>query len=224
MNTDSNAPARRVVSRSPGRTVRRINLPAIFDAPIECESTLERDFVMRAALCPGVAQIRHQPFQLLLPSGQRYTPDFFVKSFTGAHYVVEVKMADRVEEHRSRFDAAREVLKSRGCIFLVLTEQHIRHQRLHMHAMSLLRYCKSGISPQIRERVLDCLGSHKDGVRISLLISMADASAAEVLHLIATRQIAVSADWIYSGDSIVKPATETNHEVHITNWFDAAVW
>lgn len=224
MNTDSNAPARRVISRSPGRTVRRINLPAIFDAPIECESTLERDFVMRAALCPWVAQIKHQPFQMLLPSGQRYTPDFLVQSFTGAHQVVEVKMADRVEEHRSKFDAAREVLTSRGCSFLVLTEQHIRRQRLHMHAMSLLRYSKSAVTQQVRQRVLDCLRAHKGGIRFFSLVSISGASPAEVLHLIATRQIAITKDWIYSADSIVVPGTETNHEVHLANWFDAAVW
>lgn len=224
MNTDSTTPARRVVTRSPGRTVRRINLPAIFDAPIECESTLERDFVMRAALCPGVAQIRHQPFQLMLPSGKRYTPDFFVQSFAGFHRVIEVKMSDRVEEQREKFDEARDVLKARNIGFVVLTEEHIRRQRLHMHAMSLLRYSKSTVTPQVRDRLLGCLRAHEKGVPFSSLVSMSDATTAEVLHLIATRQIAISSDWIYSVDSIVTPATETNHEVRIENWFDAPVW
>lgn len=224
MNTDSTAPARRVVTRSPGRTVRRINLPAIFDAPIECESTLERDFVMRAALCPGVAQIRHQPFQLALPSGKRYTPDFWVQSFAGIHRVIEVKMSDRVEEQREKFDEVRDVLRARNIGFVVLTEKHIRRQHLHMHAMSLLRYSKSTATPLVRERVLDCLRAHEDGIAFSSLVSRSNATATEVLHLIATRQIAIGSDWTYSVNSVIKPAKETNHEVRIENWFDAPVW
>lgn len=55
-------PARKVVTRAPHKTVRVLNLNGIFDRPVECESSLERDFVYRAALCPGVARLQHQPF------------------------------------------------------------------------------------------------------------------------------------------------------------------
>lgn len=45
-------PARAVVTRAPGRTVHLVNLPSIFGQSIECESSLERDFVLRAAGWP----------------------------------------------------------------------------------------------------------------------------------------------------------------------------
>lgn len=141
MDIISPAPARKVVTRAPGRTVRRINLPGIFDAPIECESSLERDFVLRAALCPSVAQLRHQPFHLALESGRRYTPDFLATSFSGTRWVVEVKQATRVSAYRSVFDEASAVLRERGFDFLVLTEEQIRSDRLHEQAaLELTRF------------------------------------------------------------------------------------
>ena len=72
----SPTPARKVVTRSPARTVRLLHLPGLFKAPVECESSLERDFVYRASLCPGVADIRHQPFQLTLASRAPLHPRF----------------------------------------------------------------------------------------------------------------------------------------------------
>jgi len=57
------APVRQVVTRSPKRTVGLVNCPWFQDRPIEHESRLEKHFVSRARLFPGLATIEHQPFK-----------------------------------------------------------------------------------------------------------------------------------------------------------------
>lgn len=225
MDIISPAPARKVVTRAPGRTVRRINLPGMFDAPIECESSLERDFVLRAALCPSVAQLRHQPFHLSLESGRRYTPDFLATSFSGTRWVIEVKQATRVPAYRSVFDEASAVLRDRGFDFMVLTEEQIRSDRLHEQAALALRFRKAGVEVGVRDRLLDCLSRHPSGLPIDELIHRCEAHRIDVLCLIGNRVISVTAALSLAGDSLVflhRP--EVDHEVRLENWFDAPLW
>lgn len=98
--------ARKVVTRAPARTVRVLNLGGILHGPVECESSLERDFVYRAALCPSVVLIKHQPFRVNWAAGKHYTPDFLVRHRDGQVTVVEVKLAERAAAYRELFDRA----------------------------------------------------------------------------------------------------------------------
>ena len=95
-----------MVTRSPTKTVRILNLSGVLDSPVECESTLERDFVYRAVLCPGLLRLRHQPFALKLSTGRTYTPDFLVKHRDGRLTVIEVKPRRKVSKYRDVFDEA----------------------------------------------------------------------------------------------------------------------
>ncbi|MCR5883728.1 Tn7 transposase TnsA N-terminal domain-containing protein [Rhizobacter sp. J219] len=156
-------PARKVVTRSPARTVRILNLNGILDAPVECESTLERDFVYRAVLCSSVSRIRHQPFQLALTSGRKYTPDFLVTYRSGASTVVEVKLASKVAEYQEIFDQASRLLVARGISFVVLTESHIQRENQHRGAALILRYRKENIGRDKLERVTAALCDAGEG-------------------------------------------------------------
>ncbi|WP_426390343.1 TnsA endonuclease N-terminal domain-containing protein [Variovorax sp. R-27] len=226
MDFDSPAPARRVVSRSPIRTVRRLNLPGIFEEPVECESSLERDFVLRAALSPSVVRLRHQPFQLKQPSGRRYTPDFLVTHADGTRVVVEIKPRERVERYRGVFDFARAELKAHQVDFLVLDETSIRRAKTHERAALVLRYRKSGIDPAARLRLLACVGECPRGLAIGSLAKRSAASRVDVLHLIATRAVRVSRSVAIDDSSLVFPLNplEASHEFRTDRWFDAALW
>ncbi|MDQ0084495.1 hypothetical protein J2W35_004864 [Variovorax boronicumulans] len=224
MEPDSPAPVRKVVSRSPVRTVRRLNLPGIFDRPVECESSLERDFVLRAALCPDVARLQHQPFRLELPSGRRYTPDFLATYRSGARLVIEVKQEARTERFAEIFDQARSLLAARGIDFLVLTEVQIRHERVHERAAMVLRYRKMTVGPAVRERILARLAEHPEGLTLLVLQEQCNVARTDVLSLAAARAIRVSNVIALDDESRFFPdiPMETNHEVRLENWFDPA--
>jgi hypothetical protein len=224
MELDSPAPARKVVSRSPVRTVRRLNLPGIFDRPIECESSLERDFVLRAALCPSVCQLQHQPFRLELSSGRRYTPDFLVSYQSGARVVVEVKLNDRMDRYADVFADARSLLAARDIGFLVLTEVQIRSRRVHERAAMLLRYRKMHVDPSVRERVLTQLASHPGGLTLVTLQKRCDAARTDVLSLAAARAIRADSALSLDDDSRFFPniSMEADHEIRLENWFAPA--
>lgn len=224
MEPDSPAPVRKVVSRSPVRTVRRLNLPGIFDRPVECESSLERDFVLRAALCADVAQLQHQPFRLELPLGRRYTPDFLVTYRSGSRVVVEVKPDERTERFAKAFDEARSLLAERGIDFLVLTEVHIRHGRAHERAAMVLRYRKMAVDPAVRERIVTHLNRHPEGLSLLALQEQCSAARPDVLSLAAARAIRVSSAIELDDDGRFFPniPMEADHEVRLESWFDSA--
>jgi hypothetical protein len=220
-------PARKVVTRSPARTVRILNLNGILDVPVECESTLERDFVYRAALCPTVSRIRHQPFQLTLPSGQKYTPDFLVTHRSGQAAVVEVKLDSKVAEYCSTFDQAARQLHARGISFVVLTEHLIQRDRLHEDAALILRYRKTVVARDKLERVLKSLsGAGTAGMPVLELVDGCGIDFGQLYHLICTRVVHLPLGQKLSGTTRLCLANnlESDHEVLIERWFGAEVW
>lgn len=226
MNIASDLPARKVVSRSPVRTVRVLNLPGIFPSPVECESSLERDFVFRAALCPGVAHLRHQPFQLKLRSGKRYTPDFLVRHLDGSHTVIEVKLGQKIERYRATFDDAAEQLRERSFRFAVVDESGIRERKAHERAARVLRYRKAAVEPALRQRVLSSIAPCQEGVSIDALKERAGASREDLFHLIAARHLRSSRLLPLDGSALLFPfqSPEICHEHRIENWIGAAEW
>ena len=90
---------RKVVTRSPGHTVRSINLSHLQPTAIEADSSLERDFIYVALGFPLLKEITHQPFKLKLDAGF-YTPDFFVR-FKVSIRVKSAKCSHRKTTRRS---------------------------------------------------------------------------------------------------------------------------
>lgn len=214
-------PARKVVTRSPVRTVRVLNLPGIFRTPIECESSLERDFVYRAALCPGITELRHQPFQLTLASGRRYTPDFLVMHADAWPTVIEVKLGSKLDEYGATFDEAAEQLRGKGARFVVLDEHAIREGQSHERAAVVLRYRKATIDPAIQSAALTCAQRHTQGVSMDELMRHAGAARHDILHLIATRQLACCRLFPLTGSALIFPQSTqgVQHAHHVEDWF-----
>ena len=69
-------PSRRVVTRSPHRRVGHVSCPWFQEDQVDWESLFEKGFIHIALLCPGLVELRFQPFKLELPIGLHYTPDF----------------------------------------------------------------------------------------------------------------------------------------------------
>ena len=226
METANPPPARKVVSRSPIRTVRLINLPALLDSPVECESSLERDFVYRAVLCPSLTRLRHQPFQFKLGAGRTYTPDFLVVERDGRSKVVEVKPGSKVAGYRAVFDEVTYRLSARQIDFLVLSDEDIRRRKVHERAALILRYRK--VSPPADEiaRVLSALADNGGALAFNALLYRARVQMHVVLHLIAQRTLVTSRDLPVQGASLVSLAInlEIQHAVHLESWFGVAPW
>jgi len=221
-------PARKVVTRAPWRTVRLLNLPGLFPEPLECESSLERDFVYRAALCPSVACLRHQPLRLDFSDGRRYTPDFMVEYRDKSRCFVEVKPFKKVERNTATFDlASKALLDKENATFVVLTEHDIRRSDAHKRAALILRYRKSVVDEAQRQRAIHVLqGAPNHTLDLETLLHRSEVDHACAMHLIASRQIVASSNHdIHEGAQIVlNQESDAPHAVHIHQWFGAQAW
>lgn len=216
---------RRVVTRAPARTVRQINLHGLLPAPVEAESALEADFIVRAALNPAVREIRHQPF--VLPAGARgYTPDFLVTLAVGQPVVAEVKIDRRIEEYAERFDAAAAYLAERGFLFVVLSERSIRRGNAHKRAELIRRYVKGSYSETDQARVLGALKEHPLGVPLGTLAKQARVQTDTILHLIARRSITTGPQLNLTASTLVfrTDMKGNNHENRFDRWFGVTPW
>lgn len=91
-------PVRKVVTRSPHRSVGTIACSWIQDSVVEYESQLEKRFVHRLLLFHGLARITHQPFKLERDvAGKKldYTPDFLVMLKNGNRGKKNVQAAQK---------------------------------------------------------------------------------------------------------------------------------
>lgn len=190
---DQGARARRVITRSPTRTVGRFpSLKA--SRTIHWESQLERDFVYLLEFDPVVLTYREQPETIHMQVGgvpRRYTPDFLVRT-ESAMAVYEVKPADKAAtpEVAELMTCAAEHYAGRGMRYRVVTEVEIRVQPYLDNVMLLLRYQRHPVAPNIAVMVRVLLGNGPlmMGVLADCL-GEAGAGAAEVLALVATHQL-----------------------------------
>lgn len=138
---------RKIVKRTAPKTTRIVNLNGRLPQAIEAESSLERDFVRRAALNPRISEIVHQPYRIPLESG-RYTPDFLLRWADGGRDVVEVKPRRKNAGYRTVFDTVAAMVAERGGRFLVVDEHFVRAGNAQLRAARILRYLKDSSHPK----------------------------------------------------------------------------
>ena len=185
---------RRIVRRTGPRTTRVINLRGRLPQPVEAESSLEAQFVMRAALNPHIVDLRHQPYWVPVGDGH-YTPDFLIRWADGHTDVVEVKLNSKVADYRERFDEVARMVAERGGRFLVVTEALIKARRAHEHAEEILRYLKDGPFPQaVGDHVIAQLAQRPAGLSIGELAQATGASKPHLLHLVACGRLVIETD------------------------------
>lgn len=219
--------ARQVVTRSPHRTVGRINRCSHFQkSPIDYESQLEKQFVLLAMLCPAVVEIRHQPFTLKLddPGYKKYTPDFLVTLGDGSFAVVEIKPKSKIAKEIRRFDVICAELTQKNLPFLVITDQEIEHGKRNKQAESILRYVNWKIAEEVRSAVFEFIRTAGNS-SIATVMKASHASLQDLMHLIARRQLMPS-DLAMSPLTLIQlPNCEITHGIfQLSTWFNAPIW
>jgi hypothetical protein len=216
---------RKVVSRSPGRTVRILNLHGVLPRPVEAESKLESDFVRQAALSPITKAIIAQPYKLpVAPLG--YTPDYLVITAGETRLVAEVKLNKRVAENAALFDRAADYLRERQHQFFVATEKTIRRDRLHERALLILRYAKATYSEPELQRAREAANFYKKGLALGSLIAKTKLRRELIFHLIGRRELSTGPRLPLDDSALVfetfKP--EMSDEDFLSRWLGVSPW
>ncbi len=216
---------RKVVTRSPGRTVYTLNLPGLLPHPVEAESSLEVDAVYQLALFPWTTSIAHQPFQIDLGESS-YTPDFLIHT-ARRRAVVEVKLSRKIPKYQEIFEKASAYLAERDFDFMVLTEKSLRSGGLHRRALELTRYAKAVWPDDMSNRVLDVLFMTADGLELNELTKTTAVPKELIYHLISTRRVTTGPDLLLDEGAqvfAVEHYLETSHEDHLSSWTHAEAW
>lgn len=214
--------ARKVVTRSPGHTVRSINLPHLQPKAIEADSSLERDFVYLTIAFPFLKTITHQPFELNLQAGN-YTPDFLIEFKDGSRAVVEVKPESKMDGFAEKLAQAEAQLQERGIEFLVAHDTLLRKDGIEERAKRIRRYAKGHYPAAEQELVLQSLQSAQQGLSFKSLVSLG-AQKATILHMVSHQKLQVNSNLDIDDDSVVQlPTTfnkEGSHAIRFANWLN----
>jgi hypothetical protein len=217
-------PARRVVTRSPHRSVGLVAAPWLQPQAIEHESELEKRFLDIAVVCPSVFCIHSQPFVLADIAGGNYTPDYLVRLRGGVELVVEVKPERFVERDRERFNAATAKLAERRIDFYVLNE-HVLDERRSSQGRLWRRYAMAALDERMHA-ALSGLAAQPDGV------SMADAVAAGIAMAVIYRALArrellsVDALKLSTQSRLITPQSlePCNERLYFDRWVGCTSW
>lgn len=217
---------RRIVSRSPARTARLMCAGGLLKHQVEGESSLEADFVRRTALCPIAGQVVSQPFTLPVSVGG-YTPDYAVYPTDGGPpFVFELKIESKVQANTDLFNAARNYLLRSECGFYVLTEKHLRNQKINERAQLLVRYAKAKHDQKCMVELLKIIRDAEQAITIGALVLNHGVNRQLIYHLIATKHLTTGAELLVGDmDQVsVANARGMGNEDFFNYWFDSAPW
>ena len=219
---------RQVITRSPHRSVGLINCKFFQSHPIVYESQLERAFVQECLLCPAVKRIVAQPFKVNLDPIKKksYTPDYLVELNDKTYLVVEVKIAKRIAKLKKRFDQINVHLSLRGFPFMMADETQIYAKQMDRYAKAILRYVNWSVELEVKKVIFAQLEKCADQpIPFMELINHVHCSKEDALHLIATRQIFVTAITSIS-DLLIKNTSqgETHGLNYLSNWLGTSIW
>lgn len=220
-------PSRKVVTRSPKRTVGLFNCSWFQLHPIEHESRLEKHFLQRAILFPALASIQHQPFRLELSGhGQSYTPDFLLRFVNGEQIVVEIKRSEKIKVLIARLDEIAQRLTERQLKFFVVHQGQIEGGLRAQRAALLRRYATWSVPVALLVAVHEALTTSPGGLRIGELRQRLGLTWPQFYALAARREIALSPDLLLSDDDLVYPLTKEvrNAPDQFGSWFGCAAW
>jgi hypothetical protein len=224
---DGRPPSRKVVTRSPHRSVGLIACSWIQEQCIEYESQLERRFVQRSLVFPGVQRILHQPFSIpYVEEGKElsYTPDFFLLFRDGTKVVVEVKPEIFFAKHLDKLMKAEQFLKKKDVPFLVVPDTKIDSDCSAENAELLLRYTRGAIADDCLSKCIGVLQTSGVPLAVDLLMQMADTSFGSILHLAARGHLSIPLSKRIDDQTLVSiPKKENKNDyVRFCGWFDIA--
>lgn len=220
-------PKRKVVTRSPYRSVGLVACNWLQAEPIEHESYLERRFIQRMLLTPGVTAIISQPFRISYGENNEksYTPDFLVR-LQSKVLVIEVKPEQFIAKFEETFDLVSVILQERLMSLHVVTDKMIDVEDIPDDIDLLLRYARGNVPQAEIDDVLKIFIDQSVTVPLSELIQFAPSGISTIYHMIG-RKILVFKDAISLSPNtkIHKNCLgELNGDVCIPDWLDAATW
>ena len=220
-------PARKVVHRSPHRSVGILACSWIQEHAIEYESQLERRFLQQALILPIIKRVMHQPFRLeylLEGKTHTYVPDFLVHFVDGTKAVIEIKPEKFLKGHRHKLEEAERILAEKDVPFLVITDAEIDDGVKAANASYLLRFARGSASVQAKERCLQALHVSNGALSLEHLILQAEVSEAEILHFVGRATLSLNASEPITNTTIVHVPQEDNKNdyLHFINWFSTA--
>lgn len=225
--TETKSAARKVVTRSPSRTVRILNLPGLLPEPVEAESSYEAAFVLRAALMPACKTIIGQPFKLPA-SPNDYTPDY-LQTFVTPRLkpaVIEIKPAGKVGKYVEVFDRAALFLKQQGYEFYVVTDRELFKDGIEQRVHRIRRYAKAAISGTDLKRITDLLSNHDSGLPLGSLQRKAAVSREAILHFLAKRLLTTGPRIMIDDSAVVRLSASNpmHQEMSLAHWFGIPPW
>jgi len=223
LNTSGVAPStRKVVTRSPGHTVRAIHLPHLQEAVIEADSSLERDFIYVALAFAQLKTITHQPFQLELGAG-RYTPDFLVQFKDGSKVVVEVKPMSKLDGFAEKLAQAEVKLAVHSIKLIVAHDKTLRRDSRALRAQQIRRYAKGRYPDSEQALVLGVLRYAAAGLPIKAILSLG-VQRATILHMVSRQQLQLNSNLDIGDDAIVYSPIlhdkEGSHAFRFASWLN----
>jgi len=203
---DQGIRARRVITRSPTRTVGRFP-SAKSRRSVHWESQLERDFICLLEFDPAILEYREQPETISLKLDgviRRYPPDFLVRTAAG-YGVYEVKPGDKVAHPDIAPVLARaaEHYAARGMGYQVVTEAEIRRRPYLDNVRLLLRYQAHPVEADIMAGVIGCLERSPLSVGQVLEHLAPTAGLAELYAMLATHQLKADLSLSLGSDSLI---------------------
>jgi hypothetical protein len=219
-------PARKVVHRSPHRSVGILACSWIQDHGIEYESQLERRFLQQALVLPMVKRVIHQPFRLeYLEDGKthNYVPDFLLLLADGIKVVIEVKPRKFLNAHRHKLVEAQRILAEKKVPFLVMTDQEIDDGIKVQNASYLLRFARGSASEEAKQHCLKRLRESPNGLRLDELIQETGVPEKDILHFAGRTTLWLDlSEPITNATTIHIPKEDQNDYLHFINWFNTA--
>jgi len=221
-------PAKReVVTRSPKRSVGLINCPWFQEKPIAHESRLEKHFVLRAMLYPGLKSIEHQPFRMdLAKHGKYYTPDFLLTFSSGEQLVFEVKRSERISPLKERFTEIANFCEQASMPFFVVHQGQIEGQLRAQRASLIRRYAMSVVGRQLEIDVQNYLKRFPNGTQIAVLKKRFQLSDESIYSMLARRRVSASKGLLISDeDKLFFPEYEVKcASIQFGSWFGCSPW
>lgn len=221
-------PKRKVVMRSPYRSVGLVACSWLQATPVEHESFLERRFIQRMLVTPGVTGIISQPFQINYgPDEEKsYTPDFLVHLGPQKFIVAEVKPEKFVEKFAETFDSVSAILTARQTSLHVVTDRMIDVGDIPDEIELVLRYARGNIPQAEIDEVLKNFTEPSAAIPLSDLIKLSAGSFATIYHLLGRNVLAFKDEISLSPNTKIQKNLigDTNGNVRIPDWLDAATW
>lgn len=220
---------RKVVSRSPYRSVGIMACSWIQDHGIEYESQLERRFLQQALLLPRLKRIIHQPFKIdYTDSGREkhYTPDFLLEFVNHERVLVEVKPLTYVSKYKTIFNTAKSTLESADIPFFVITDKQIDIKNRVNNASIILRYGRGSIDIEKIDQLSQYAPNHPP-IPIKELILRHRLTYEDIFHLMARKRLFITSlsEEINDGTLIHFHKEGTlNGTFLFCDWFSTTPW